>query len=145
MTEVSFHVNVPDKLAYSCRLLRKVYRSGARVRVTGEPDVLAELDWLLWSFSPAEFVPHCLADAPASTIAVTPILLTETLATPSQHEVLVNVGQAVPAEFERFDRVIEVVGLASDDAAAGRGRWKHYAARGYALTKHEFIQPGHSP
>ena len=145
MTEVSFHVNVPDKLAYSCRLLRKVYRSGARVRVTGEPDVLAELDRLLWSFSPAEFVPHCLAGAPASSIAVTPILLTETLAAPSQHEVLVNVGQAVPAEFERFDRVIEVVGLASDDAAAGRGRWKHYAARGYALTKHEFTQPGNSP
>ena len=144
MTEVSFHVNVPDKLAYSCRLLRKVYRSGARVRVTGEPDVLAELDRLLWNFSPAEFVPHCLADASASSIAFTPILLTETLATPSQHEVLVNVGQAVPAEFERFDRVIEVVGLASNDATAGRARWKHYAARGYALTKHEFIQTGRS-
>ena len=142
MTEISFHFNVPDKLAYSCRLLRKAYLSGARVRVTGEPGVLTELDRLLWSFSPAEFVPHCFADAPASSIAVTPILLTETLAAPSQSEVLVNLGQAVPAEFERFDRLIEVVALASDDIAAGRSRWKHYAGRGYALTKHEFTRPG---
>ena len=145
MTEIAFHVNVPDKLAYSCRLLRKAYLNGARVRVTGEPEVLAELDRLLWSFSAAEFVPHCFADAPASSIAVTPILLTGTLAAPSQDEVLVNVGQAVPAEFEHFDRLIEVVALASDDVAAGRSRWKHYASRGYALTKHEFTQPGNSP
>ena len=142
MTEIAFHVNVPDKLAYSCRLLRKAYLSGARVRVTGEPRVLTELDRLLWSFSPAEFVPHCLADAPASCIAVTPIVLAETLAAPSHSEVLVNLGQAVPAEFERFDRLIEVVALAPDDIAAGRSRWKLYATRGYALTIHEFTQPG---
>ena len=30
MTEIAFHFNVPDKLAYSCRLLRKAYLSGAR-------------------------------------------------------------------------------------------------------------------
>ena len=145
MTEIAFHVNVPDKLAYSCRLLRKAYLSGARVRVTGEQEVLAELDRLLWSFSPAEFVPHCLADAPASIVAITPILLTGSLAASAQHEVLVNIGRAVPAEFERFERFIEVVALAFDDAAAGRSRWKHYAARGYALKKHEFTQPGRLP
>ena len=46
MTEIIFHVNVPDKLAYSCRLLRKAYLSGARVSVTAEPDVLAERPFL---------------------------------------------------------------------------------------------------
>ena len=142
MTEIAFHVNVPDKLAYSCRLLRKAYLSGARVTVTAEPEVLAELDQLLWSFSPAEFVPHCRADAPESSIAATPILLTGSLATSSHHEVLVNLGQAIPAEFERFERFIEVVALAHDDVAAGRSRWKHYAARGYALKTHDRTQPG---
>ena len=147
MTEIAFHVKVPDKLGYSCLLLRKAYLTGAAVTVTGEPDVLAALDRLLWSFSPSEFVPHCLADASASIIAATPILLTgSTEATDAslRQEVLVNLGQAVPAEFERFERLIEVVALASDDAAAGRGRWKHYAARGYALTSHERARAGDS-
>ena len=32
MTEIAFHFNAPDKLAYACRLLRKAVASGARVR-----------------------------------------------------------------------------------------------------------------
>ena len=145
MTEIAFHVNVPDKLAYSCRLLRKAYLSGATVTVTAEPEVLAELDLLLWRFSPAEFVPHCHSNAPGSTLAVTPIVLTGALASSPQHEVLVNLGQTVPAEFERFQRFIEVVALAPGDAASGRTRWKHYAARGYALTKHDRARPDEAP
>lgn len=137
MTEIAFHVNVPDKLDYSCRLLRKVYRSGVTVTVTGEAEVLDELNRLLWTFSPADFLPHCFADAPAGSIAVTPILLTESLANSSQRKVLVNLGQAVPAGFEGFERLVEVVAQGSGDVAAGRSRWKHYAARGYALTSHE--------
>ena len=30
MTEVAFHFNVPDKLVYTCRLLRKACRARAR-------------------------------------------------------------------------------------------------------------------
>jgi DNA polymerase-3 subunit chi len=142
MTEIAFHFNVPDKLAYSCRLLRKAYLSGARVAVTAEPEVLAELDALLWSFSSAEFVPHCAASASAITMAATPIVLAESLAQCSHHEVLVNLGQGIPAGFEGFERVIEVVALPPEDLMAGRSRWKHYAARGYALKRHDLAQPG---
>lgn len=145
MTEIAFHVHVPDKLAYSCRLLRKAYLSGAKITVTGEPGLLSELDQLLWRFSAAEFLPHCHAGAARGPLAATPILLAESLAASPQSDVLVNIGQAVPAEFERFGRFIEVVALASSDAAAGRGRWKHYAARGYALTKHEHVPPEAMP
>ena len=37
MTEVEFHFNVGDKLAYSCRLLRKARAGGAKIMVTAEP------------------------------------------------------------------------------------------------------------
>ena len=140
MTAIAFHVNVADKLGYSCRLLRKAYLSGAKVAVTGEPEVLGELDRLLWSYSPAQFVPHCFAGAPERIVAATPILLTGSPAAATQHEVLVNIGQTVPADFEHFQRFIEVVALAGDDAAAGRGRWKHYVALGYDLAKHDMAR-----
>jgi len=35
-----------------------------------------------------------------------------------------------------------VVAQAGDDLIAGRSRWKHYAARGYALKKHERAAAG---
>jgi DNA polymerase-3 subunit chi len=142
MTEIEFHVNVPDKLAYGCRLLRKAYLSGARVVVTAESGMLDQLDHLLWSFSPAEFVPHCRASAPQDCLAATPVLLAESLAACPSHEVLVNLGQGIPAGFEPFGRFIEVVARAGDDLLAGRGRWKHYATRGYALKKHERASAG---
>jgi DNA polymerase III subunit chi len=133
---------VTDKLMYGCRLLRKAYLSGANVVVTAEPEVLAELDELLWSFSPTDFVPHCRASAPESSLAGTPVLLTESLAAGSQHGVLVNLGQGTPDGFERFERVIEVVTQADDDRLAARGRWKYYTDRGYAMKRYDLTSAG---
>ena len=142
MTEIAFHFNVPDKLRYSCRLLRKAYLSGASVVVTGRPEVLAELDQLLWSFSPTEFIPHCNANAAQSSLAATPVLLAESLANCPHSGVLVNLGQDIPAEFERFERFIEVVTHADDDRLAARLRWKHYTDRGYAMKRHDLAAAG---
>ena len=142
MTEIEFHVNVPDKLMYGCRLLRKAYLSGAKVVVTAGPETLDELDHMLWRFSPTEFVPHCRASAPENSLAATPVLLAESLTACPHHGVLVNLGQSIPAGFELFERFIEVVAQAGEDLIAGRSRWKHYAARGYALKKHERAAAG---
>ncbi|MDB5930875.1 MAG: polymerase chi subunit [Polaromonas sp.] len=137
MTEIDFHFNVPDKLAYSCRLLRKACLSGARVAVIAEAPVLAELDALLWRFSAVEFVPHCTPAASACTLAATPLVLTGSLVDYPHRDVLVNLGQGVPAGFEGFKRLIEVVSMAPEDAGPGRKRWTHYKARGYDLKRHD--------
>ena len=142
MTEVAFHFNVPDKLAYSCRLLRKAWGSGARVVLMAEPGMLNRLDQLLWTYSALEFLPHCQASALAATLAASPVLLTTALEDCPHHDVLVNLGQAVPAGFERFERFIELVSSADEDRAAGRSRWKHYADRGYALKRYDLANRG---
>ena len=137
MTEVAFHFNVPDKLAYGCRLLRKAWGSGARVVVTAEPETLVRLDLLLWTFSALEFVPHCRLTAPAATLAASTVFLAPSLVDCPHHEVLVNLGQDVPPGFERFERFIELVTVADADRAAARSRWKHYTDRGYAMQRHD--------
>jgi DNA polymerase-3 subunit chi len=140
MTDIAFHFNAADKLAYGCRLLRKIYLSGAKVTVTAEPAMLAELDTLLWTFSAADFVPHCTAAASPATLALTPVVLAASPAGYSQQGILVNLGHELPAGFEGFERLIEVVSLVPEDAQAGRSRWKHYAARGYTLKRHDLAQ-----
>ena len=137
MTEIEFHFNVPDKLLYSCRLLRKVYRSGTKAVVIAEMEILAELDQLLWRFSPTEFVPHCLATAGEHSLAATPVLLAERLDGCPSDSVLINLGRNTPQDFERFERFIEVVSGQDDDRLLGRSRWKHYKDRGYALIQHD--------
>jgi DNA polymerase-3 subunit chi len=145
MTEVEFHYNVSDKLAYSCRLLRKARAGGARLLVTGEAVMLAQLDQMLWTFSSTEFLPHCRSDAASATLALTPIVLANSALDPvlegQAYGVLVNLGQDVPQGFERFERFIEVVSSAPDDRQAGRDRWNHYKERGYSLKRHD-LTPG---
>ena len=136
MTEIEFHVNVPDKLHYGCRLLRKAHRMGTRVVVTAEPLLLAQLDQLLWTFAGHDFLPHCTSNAPAHTLAATRIQLAEQLQDCSSASVLINLGQLAPTHFERFQRFIEVASDASDDVLAARVRWKYYKDKGYALKKH---------
>ena len=162
MTEISFHFNAPDKLAYACRLLRKAVSGGTQVVVTAAPDTLSTLDTLLWTISPLDFIPHCFAAADAALISASPVLLgmpsaksqrqgipfalestqveaysgasTNAAAKPL---VLVNLGDTVPAGFERFERLVEVVGGGQEDRACARDRWRHYAQRGYAITRYD--------
>lgn len=141
MTDIAFHFNAAHTLGYGCRLLRKIYLSGAKVAVTAEPPVLDQLDALLWTFSAADFVPHCMATASPATLALTPVVLAASPAGCSQQGILVNLGHAIPEGFEGYDRLIEVVSLLPEDAQAGRSRWKHYSARGYTLKRHDLANP----
>lgn len=137
MTEIAFHFNAPDKVAYACRLLRKAVAAGAKVVVTGESDLLRRLDQALWTFAPLEFVPHSLVAGDARTVAASPVLLSERLDELPHSQVLVNLGEQVPPGFERFERLIEVVSLDEADRQQARGRWKHYVDRGYAIVRHD--------
>jgi DNA polymerase-3 subunit chi len=144
MTQVVFHVNVPDPLAYACRLLRKAYRVGARVVVWGPAESLKQLDRLLWTFEPAEFVPHVLIQSVGADPGrvqqrqETPLWLVETLKElPASPVVLLNLGDEPAEQLERFDRVIEIVSTAEHQLLAARTRWKQYLAAGHSPQKHE--------
>ena len=140
MTEIAFHFNAPDKLAYACRLLRKAVSSGARVVVTGDADALQALDTMLWTFSPLEFLAHCRAGSPAEQLQASPVVLAAHIDGGPElphHHVLLNLGQDVVPGYERFERTIEVVTLDEEDRQKARQRWKHYADRGYSITRHD--------
>ena len=140
MPDIAFHTGLADKATYTCRLLRKAWRQGARVAVTGAPDLLNRLDVLLWTFEQEEFVPHVRLRANARVepaLARTPIWLVDDALACIEPQVLVNLGPGPAAGFERFARVIEIVGDAPEDAQAGRQRWRHYLAAGFKPALHE--------
>ncbi len=148
MTEISFYTDVPDKLAYACRLLRKAVNTGAKVGVAGEPQALAQLDVMLWTFSPTDFIPHCFDDANAGMLAASAVWLASgapAAANAHQGQILLNLGAPVPEGFERFERLMELVGTNDEDRLAGRARWKHYAHRGYALIRHNLAKTAAVP
>jgi DNA polymerase-3 subunit chi len=150
MTEVAFHFNVPDKMNYVCRLLRKASQAKARVVVAGPHQALQTLDEALWTFTATSFVAHCWSsDASPKTDLSSVILKNQDNASGDaempHHEVLLNLGNTMPLGYETFERVIEVVGLNEEDKSQARERWKQYAQRGYTLVKHDLSDKAAKP
>lgn len=135
MKQVEFHYNVADKLAYSCRLLRKITGRELGVVVIGDAATLQALDLALWSQGPTEFMAHCHAAAPAPTLAASPIWLAESWPPGAPHQVMLNLGAGVPDHFDQTERYLEVVSTHPDDVAAGRQRWRHYQGLGIAIER----------
>lgn len=140
MTEVAFHFNAPDKLAYACRFARKALRQGARVTVLAPAGDLDALDKAMWNLAPTDFVAHCRAHADQELLQVSPVLLAEHTEGLPHYDLLLNLGLDIPAGYARFERVVEVVSAADEsDRAAARQRWRHYASQGHAIVRHDLV------
>jgi DNA polymerase-3 subunit chi len=138
MTAIAFHVNAPDKLAYTCRLLRKAASAGSRVLVSGEPGELARLGVGLWAFSALDFVPHCRADAPPAVLLRSPIVLAlPGVSAVDGATVRVHLGGPMDETLDDFERVIEVVGEGEQERVDARARWRHYSAMGHSVSHHD--------
>ncbi|MCX8518050.1 MAG: DNA polymerase III subunit chi [Rhodoferax sp.] len=138
MTEVAFHFGASDRLAYTCRLLRKATATGARLQVRSSTDMLAALDNALWRIQDTAFISHCTLQAPDTVQSRSAVLLQPALSTvQAQTTILVNLGDDVPQGFEQFARVIEVVSIDEGERNLARRRWKHYTECGYTITRHD--------
>ena len=135
MTQIEFHFNAPDKLAYACRLLRKAASQGQRLLVVAEPGFLDRLDSALWAVSPHDFVSHCVGLEDAFAVSHSSVILVPQLASVPGVPTAINLGPEVPIEFDVFERLIEVVSDDPSDRAEARARWKAYTAQGYTLIR----------
>ena len=147
MAEVAFHTGLADPLGFACRLLRKACRQGARVVVTAPAARLGALDRELWVFDERDFVPHVRIGSgargtpPAGVAARTPIWLVDGEPPADGPTILVNLGAPVPAGAARFERVIEIVGDADDEAGAARARWRTWKAHGFEIVHRPAANP----
>lgn len=142
MTRIDFHSNVPDKINYTCRLIRKARAADCKVIVfDNDRAQLNLLDEALWTFSESDFLPHVFIGDPLTE--KTPIILTDTDAGSASfphHELLINLTQIVPSDFSKFARVIEIISTDQQDTLAGRERYRQYQQQGIALT-HTIAKP----
>lgn len=134
MTRIDFYSNVPDKILYACRLVRKARTADCRLVVFAQDRAqLAKIDEALWTFSDTDFLPHVMADDPLAE--QTPVLLAEAGMTDlPHHELMINLSNQTPPDFARFERLLEIVAADDEDKAAGRERYSYYKQRGYPLS-----------
>ena len=141
MTRVDFYVlpeaSADGPLPTACRLCEKAAGSGKRVHVHAPDDEVArEFDRLLWIYKQGGFVAHeriGTSDDPGPAA----VLIGSGEPAASHRDVLVNLATDVPAFFDRFERVLEIVAGDTAQRGASRARFKFYRDRGLAPETHK--------
>lgn len=125
-----------DRFLLTCRLVERIHSEGHRVFIhLPDREQARHLDRLLWTFRQQSFLPHGLArDADRE---LTPILIDQDGDPGDEHQVLINLGLAVPTFFASFERLCEPVDRDPTVRDAGRKRYVYYRDRGYPLHHHE--------
>ncbi len=133
MTRISFLHGAAERIPAAARWLRDAWQRREPV-VVFVPDESAatQLDRILWTQPALSFVPHCRADAPLA--GETPILLAATLDGAPHDGCLLNLADALPPGFARFEHLVEIVSVDDRDRLPARERYKFYRDRGYPLT-----------
>jgi DNA polymerase-3 subunit chi len=125
-----------ERLRVACRIAEKAYHSDLRVvLVAPDEDERRSLDELLWTFAEGSFVPHERSDRGLDTSEV-PVVLSDGAEPPGRIDVIINLGESIPAFLERTGRIAEVVDGDERRRSAGRARFRIYRERGLEPATH---------
>jgi DNA polymerase III subunit chi len=142
MTErVDFYVlksaSARQRWAFACRLTEKAYLKDLKIVIVS--DTLADaqaLDELLWTFNERSFIPHKMCLDEQSVDPATAVHLTVETAIPTA-DLLVNLAQRLPAQFQRYSRIAEVIDADEERRRQGRERFKAYRDLKLPLETHQ--------
>ena len=126
-----------QRWAFACRLTEKAYLKDLKIVIVS--DTLADaqaLDELLWTFNDRSFIPHKVCLDEHSVDPATAVHLTVETALPTA-DLLVNLAQKLPAQFQRFARIAEVIDADEERRRLGRERFKAYRDLKLPLETHQ--------
>jgi DNA polymerase-3 subunit chi len=137
MTSIDFYTHVADRLAVVGKLVAKALAQHGHVRVlTPDSATTDALDRLLWLQPATGFLPHCRVSSPLAS--QTPVWIDHALEHQGPAAVLINLHEAPPPFFSRFERLAEIVSI--EGAVAARERFRFYRERGYELRTHNMSE-----
>ena len=142
MTQIDFYVlseqNVEATQTFIARLTEKAFTSGHQVFIyTDQVEQASQLNQCLWTFRAESFLPHELADHAGSS-TTSDINISETPAPEAlPKDLLINLNDKIPASFEQYQRVIEIVSQQPEQKQRAREHFKFYKERGFSPRSHD--------
>ena len=140
MNQVDFYILNNDSATnielFVCRLAEKAFKKGHKIHIlTANRQQQDKVDQLMWTFNDQSFLPHVISGDELS--ADTPIHISHDLENVVIRDVLINLKPEVPASYEQFDRIAEIVASNSEQRQAARLRYREYQRKGCAVASHE--------
>jgi DNA polymerase-3 subunit chi len=147
MTErVDFYVlksaAAKQRWTFACRLTEKAYLRDLRVAILS--DTLADaraLDDLLWTFNERAFIPHQMYVDEQSLDPAAKVVLSALPTMVPSADLLVNLTDRLPAHWERYIRIAEIIDADEERRRLGRERFKSYRDLKVTLETHQLDEP----
>lgn len=141
MARIDFYIlqdtTLDARLAFACKLAETIWRKGYRLHLHCEDQALAEqADAALWDFRPDAYLPHAIEGSEMATSVPVTLGFGE-LPEPQGETALLNLHPEIPAGFERYARVAEIINQHQDVLMAKRACWQRYKALGHAVVPHK--------
>jgi DNA polymerase III subunit chi len=143
MTErVDFYVlksaAAQQRWAFACRLTEKAYLRDLRVVIVNDSPADARmLDDLLWTFNERSFIPHQICLDEQAPDPATSVYLTALPAASPPADLLVNLTDRLPEQWERYPRIAEIIDAGEERRRLGRERFKSYRDLKVTLETHQ--------
>ncbi|MEY3288341.1 MAG: hypothetical protein RLZZ419_583 [Pseudomonadota bacterium] len=161
MAEVSFYIlpsqSIQDRDEFACKLIEKSYRSGCFCYVlTDNAKQSQKIDDLLWTFRAGSFIPHQIYTGELPVIArdgvyaessqgassvIEKVILIGSLDAPELwQKTVVNLSSHCPEQFNKIERILEILDNSEATKELGRDRYRHYQQSGVKITTHKIGQ-----
>ena len=126
-------LNNNNKLEFACRLLDKAQQQEQSIYVQSHSEQMArEFDEYLWTYQDASFIPHArYAPNCDETIQIGH---QDTL--DQSFDVLLNLSDSIPAFYQQFQRIIEIIPADIEGKKLGREHYRSYQEKGLELQAH---------
>jgi DNA polymerase-3 subunit chi len=143
MTErVDFYVlnsgTPKQRWAFACRLTEKAYLRDLSIVIVSDTllDTQA-LDDLLWTFDERSFIPHKISGEGHALDRATKVHLAALPESAPPADLLVNLAARLPAHWESYGRIAEVIDADAERRRLGRERFKMYRDFKVTLETHQ--------
>jgi DNA polymerase III subunit chi len=127
-----------QRWAFACRLTEKAYLRDMKIVIANDtPADARALDDMLWTFNERSFIPHkiCLDEESADPAAK--VHLTVSPGPALAADLLVNLSGGLPADWERYPRIAEIIDADAERRRLGRERFKAYREMKVTLETHQ--------
>jgi DNA polymerase III subunit chi len=138
--EISFYVlpteSTKERYLFVCKLIEKAYRSGSFAYVlTHSMEQNQLIDNLLWTFRPGSFIPHQVYTGELPLIDNS-ILIGSGKPPENWRKVLINMSPECPQEFQKIEKIFEILDNSEETKTWGRQRYRQYQQVGIEIITH---------
>ena len=121
---------------FACSLTAKAWTNGNHVHIhTADERAASSMDDLLWIFRDISFIPHAIYSADKDD--QDPVTIGYGSHYPAHNDVVINLDQLIPGFFNKFDRVIEIVGGNEQQRKLARQRYREYRDSNCQMHDHK--------